>query len=128
MRGRTGAGILLVEDHRLTRTQLSEMLKSAFPDCRVGAAETTDEALRECRRAAPAVMVTDIHLPDSSGIELVRLVLSQFPDIRVVMHSNHDLEIFREQSAAAGACAFVSKASGPAVLLAEIDRLLKPAA
>lgn len=103
------ATILIVEDHLATLAALRELLSTAFPGCRVLAAESAEQAIEICRGAPPHVVIMDIGLPGMDGIEATRRIKSILPGIPVVIHSAHDLAIYRDGSAAAGASAFVTK-------------------
>lgn len=120
-------GILIVEDHRRTLDLLLQLLGGAFPGQAVRTAESAEQALAACRLTPPRLVVMDIGLPDSSGIDAVRQIKSLSPAIGVVMHSNHDHAIYREQSAAAGADAFVSKTRSHTDLIPAVARLLSAA-
>lgn len=66
----TGLRILLVEDHRDTRTSMEFLLRRSKHHVR--SAETAREALELAEREAFDVVVTDLGLPDQSGLELMR--------------------------------------------------------
>ena len=118
--------ILIVEDHPPTLAVVQELLLAAFPACRLLAAGSAEQALELCARTPPHVVIMDIVLPGMDGIEATRRIKSLLPDIRVVMHSSHDLEIYRQASAAAGASGFVTKNRTFDDLVPAISALLPP--
>ncbi|WP_249423737.1 response regulator transcription factor [Nocardioides coralli] len=105
----SSTSVLLVDDHELIRDGLSGAF-SAQPDMTVlGAARTVTEALAMFDQMAPDVVVTDLQLPDGTGLDVVRRVRAKSRDIGVVvltMHSGDD-QIFAAMEA--GASAFVGK-------------------
>lgn len=101
--------ILIVEDHPPTLKVVQELLSAAFPACRLLAAGSAEQALELCAQTPPHVVIMDIVLPGMDGIEATRRIKSLLPDTCVVMHSSHDLDIYRQASAAAGASGFVTK-------------------
>jgi signal transduction histidine kinase len=79
--------ILLVDDEPGIR----KVLGIALEDCgyQVTAAENGEEALRLFREIAPAIVLTDIKMPDMDGIELLQHIKAESPDTEVIMFTGH---------------------------------------
>ena len=121
--------ILIVEDHPATLAAVQRLVSKAFPACRTLTAGSAKRALELCtNHHAPDVVVMDIVLPEMDGIEATRRVKALLPHTRVVMHSSHDLPMYRDAAAVAGADAFVSKNKTFSELVPAITRLLPPRA
>lgn len=101
--------VVLVDDHELVRAGLSASFERE-PDAEiVGQASSVAEALDLCQATKPDVVVTDLQLPDGTGLDILRKLRKQRPDIAVVvltMHSGDD-QIFAAMEA--GASGFVGK-------------------
>ena len=101
--------ILIVEDHEPTMMAVQQLVSTAFPRCRILSAGSGEDALDLCASDTPHVVVMDIALPGIDGIEATRRIRALLPGTSVLMHSSHDLQIYREGAAAAGARGFVAK-------------------
>lgn len=101
--------VLIVEDHPPTLAAVQALVSSAFPRCGLLLAESAERALELCADNAPQVVIMDVVLPGIDGIAATRCIKSLLPDTRVVMHSSHDMVVYRNAAAAAGASAFVTK-------------------
>ena len=119
--------ILIVEDHPPTLAAVRALIATALPACQLLAAESGELAVELCASHAPHIVVMDVALPGIDGIEATRRIKALRPDTCVVMHSSHDMQVFRDGAAAAGASAFVTKARTFSDLLPAITGLLPPA-
>jgi DNA-binding NarL/FixJ family response regulator len=101
--------VLLVDDHELIRDGLSGVF-AAQEDMEVlGAAKDVGEALSMYEQSAPDVVVTDLQLPDGTGLDIVRRVRRESDRVGLVVLTMHagDDQIFAAMEA--GASAFVGK-------------------
>jgi DNA-binding NarL/FixJ family response regulator len=76
--------LTLVDDHTIVRSGLRWLL-TALPNVQISEAATGEEA----RTERPALIVLDLNLPGLGGLELVRRVLAEHPDGRVIVLSMH---------------------------------------
>lgn len=124
----TSSTILIVEDHPATRDAVVALLDGLFPDYQLVVAESAEAALSLCAITPPPIVIMDISLPGMNGIEATQLICARYPSTRVVMHSSNDTQLFRIESAAAGASAFVSKGRGSSELVGVVAKLLNATA
>ena len=76
---------LLVDDHPLFRQGLRQVIAAEADIDVVGEASNGAEALSLFRDQAPDLVVLDVSLPDTSGLDLARLMLKSRPDVRLVI-------------------------------------------
>ncbi len=105
----TRARVLLVDDHNLVRAGLRSLIE-AMPDIDVvGEAASSAEALEKVADSRPDVVVTDISMGGTSGIELASQLKRDHPHIKVVVLSVHAESEFVYQALTAGACGYLIK-------------------
>lgn len=109
--------VLLVDDHSVVRTGYRLLLERSADIRVVGEAASAADAYREFCRLAPDVVVMDISMPDTSGIEALRRMIARQPQVRVLVFSMHEEPIFATRAFQAGALGYVTKASAPEVLV-----------
>jgi DNA-binding NarL/FixJ family response regulator len=99
--------VLLADDHVLLRAALTRLLE---PECEmVGRATTVAELLAEAQTWHPDVVVVDLMLPESNGLDACRQLKAALPAIGIVMLTAVDDPDVREAALAAGASDFVPK-------------------
>jgi DNA-binding NarL/FixJ family response regulator len=68
-------------------------------------------ALRRLSQRQPDILLLDIHLPDKSGIELLRYVRDAYPAVTVIMLSNQSSTHYRTLCQVLGAAHFIDKST-----------------
>ncbi|ODU25119.1 MAG: hypothetical protein ABS95_00810 [Verrucomicrobia bacterium SCN 57-15] len=117
--------IFVVEDHMFMRRSIVEAIERE-PDLAVcGQAENAQEALSAIASLKPDVVLTDIQLKSSSGLDLINALCAQSPAIPVVATTMFNVNQNRRLARAAGAVGFVSKQDGPDRMVATIREVLK---
>jgi DNA-binding NarL/FixJ family response regulator len=112
--------VLLADDQPLLRRGF-RMILEAEPDLTV-TAEAGDgaEAVELTRRQAPDVVLMDIRMPGTDGIEATRRITVAHPDVRVLVLTTFDLDEYAFGALRAGASGFLLKDVRPAELVAAI--------
>ena len=103
--------VLLIDDHDLIRGGLRGAFERDGAFTVVGEAGTLDEGVRLAARLQPSVVVIDVNLPDGSGMDGVKRLRAEQPDLGLVVLTmyNDDEHLFK--SLDAGASAFVAKSA-----------------
>jgi len=104
--------ILLVDDHEVVRLGLKALLEHHSQFEVVGEAATAKEALEQVARLRPEIVLMDIRLPGTSGIEACEEVIKQFPETRVVMLTSYAEDEMLFSAIRAGASGYILKQIG----------------
>jgi DNA-binding NarL/FixJ family response regulator len=101
--------VVLVDDHDLIRQGLSRAFERQSDFTVVAEAGSVSEAIALVEKLTPDVVVTDVRLPDGTGLDLVRALRADRPDIGLVVLTMYagDEQLFAALEA--GASAFVAK-------------------
>jgi two-component system invasion response regulator UvrY len=115
--------VLLVDDHAVVREGYSRLLERHGDIVVIGEAADAATAHALFCSLDPQIVVMDISMPGTSGIEAMRLMLSYQHDARVLVFSMHEDAIFVRRAMQAGAYGYVTKASAPNVLVQAIHAI-----
>ena len=116
--------IFLVDDHGIVRRGLTELINNEADLVICGQGEDAYGSLRAIREARPDLCVIDVSLRDSDGIELLKELRAQMPDVPVLILSMHDEALYGERALRAGARGYIMKQEPPEMILAAIRRVL----
>jgi two-component system, NarL family, invasion response regulator UvrY len=114
--------VLIVDDHAIVRAGLRRLF-AVCPDVRISEAATGREALALVRAERPALILLDLNLPGLGGLELLRRVLMEHPEARVVVLSMHAEALYAARALRAGAAGYLSKNASPEELLEAVRRV-----
>lgn len=111
---------ILIDDHTVLRDGLKALLALESDIEVVGEAGSVREGLELVERLAPDVVVTDVGLPDGTGIEVARTARERLPDTRVLVLTVHDEDEFIMAVMDAGASGYLLKNAAGGDLVAAI--------
>jgi len=109
--------LLLVDDHPVVRAGYRHLLEQDGDMTVVAQAGQADEACALFARHEPDITVTDLSMPGSSGLELIRRLRERVANARTLVFSMHDSEMLVRRALDLGALGFVSKSSAPECLI-----------
>lgn len=101
--------IFLVDDHQLVRDGLKALLVSDGDLTILGEAASGQECFEKIVADPPDILILDISLPDTNGIEITRRVTAEFPATRVLILSMYTSEDFIFNALKAGARGYLPK-------------------
>jgi DNA-binding NarL/FixJ family response regulator len=116
--------VVLVDDHELVLEGLKAMLARFAGRVRVvGQASSAEEAFPVVAALAPDVVLCDVRLRGSSGLDLCRQLLERNPGTRVVLLSVYDDEQYLYQALRAGAAGYLLKRIGGEELVKSLEQV-----
>ncbi|EJM10420.1 MULTISPECIES: response regulator [Pseudomonas] len=115
--------VALVDDHSLVRDGIKALLAVMAPLEVVGEAESGAQAIEMVGRCQPDLLLVDISLRDMNGLELTRVLRSQYPSLKVLMLSMYDNYEYVSESVRAGASGYVLKNSPSREIIAAIEAI-----
>ena len=103
--------VFLVEDHPIFRDGLISIMKQKTKGELVacGSADNAGSALEEIKELKPDVILVDISIKGPDGIELTKMIRTQYPDLPILLLSMHDESIYAERAFRAGANGYIMK-------------------
>lgn len=118
------ARILLVDDHPLVRERLAEIINQE-PDLMVcGEAQDRAGALAAMAAHRPELAIIDLALKDSDGLELIKDIRLQWPNVLMLVVSMYEESLYAERVIRAGARGYVTKQEATRDILSAIRRVL----
>jgi two-component system NarL family response regulator len=112
--------VLISDDHLLFRLGLKSLL-SGEPNIAVaGESSTGRQTVEQCRKLKPDVVLLDLRMPEGGGIEALRTISSELPEIRILVLSSYANEEEIYKALDAGALGYVLKDVGREPLIEAI--------
>jgi DNA-binding NarL/FixJ family response regulator len=115
--------VLVVDDHPMFRHGLARILEQE-PRFRLAAeASNFKEALTAARERKLELALLDVSMPGINGIELIKALRAEHPELRMLVLSMHDESLYALRAIRAGALGFVSKDDPYETLVEAIHRV-----
>ena len=116
--------VFIVDDHPLVREGLTNLINGQDDLIVCGEAKDSAQTIKGIVKARPDVALIDISLENESGLELVKQLGSQFPQVALIILSMHDEGLYAERALRAGARGYVMKHETSKSVLSSIRRVL----
>src|SRR5262245_40736104 len=115
--------ILIAEDHAVVRDGLTSVLDFERDMTVVGHAKNGNEAVERFRELKPDVVLMDLAMPQSDGVEAIRSIHDEFPSARILVLTTYDGDEMVFRALESGAKGYLLKDSSTADLLAAIRKV-----
>ena len=115
--------VLLADDHAIIRDGLRQILADTEDLAVVGEAANGIEVMQKVRERDWNVLVLDISMPGRNGLELIRMVKDERPELPILVFSMHQEEQYAVRALKAGAQGYLTKESDSELLVAAIRRV-----
>ena len=116
--------VYLIDDHPLLVQGITELVNAEHDLLVVGSTSEWTSALKQIPELKPDVVVLDITLAKANGIEVLKNLRVHFPELKVLMLSMHDENLYAMRSVRAGAHGYIMKMSATEEVVAAIRRIL----
>ena len=101
------ATILIVDRHDIVRAALCQWLNMVFPSVHVVEASNSADALACIKVLKPSLVIIDILLPGSNGVNATQQIRSVLPQVPIVILTMYEDEVYRAEAFKAGADVFI---------------------
>ena len=116
--------VYLVDDHPIVRQGLIKLIEQEEGLEVCGEAGSVSEALPAIRELDPDVILVDISLEDSNGLELIKMIDDLGLQIPMLVLSMHDESLYAEHALRAGASGYVMKQAASNTLIQAIEKVM----
>ncbi|MGC9943891.1 MAG: response regulator transcription factor [Verrucomicrobiota bacterium] len=121
---RSKSRIFLVDDHEMFREGLRQLIDRELDFVVSGDAADFEGALKGISAFPPDLVITDISLPGTSGIDLIKALKTGHPELPVLVVSMHEESLYAERALRAGAMGYVMKQEPAKAVKAAIRKVL----
>jgi DNA-binding NarL/FixJ family response regulator len=124
--------VLVVDDHPIVRQGVRSLLSTCADMLLVGEAESATQAVALAQHLRPDVVLLDLRMPGTSGVEAARALFREAPDARIIILSSFDDDEYVTQALQAGVHGYVLKSASDETLASAVraahrgERVLSP--
>lgn len=117
--------VLVVDDHAILRDGIRSLLERQEDIRVVGEATNGREAIERVQELAPDLVLMDVAMPEMDGLEATRQIKALYPQVRVLILTQHDDREYVEPMLRAGASGYVLKRSGGREVVSAIHQVFE---
>ena len=115
------ASLLLVDDHYIVKTGLKLIIESFLPDSKIDEADDGDSCFEKIKNNDYDLLILDVNMPNTDSFVLVSKILALKPEMKILMFSMKDEEVYARRYLKMGARGYLKKDEPEA----EIKRAIK---
>ncbi len=116
--------VFVVDDHPLLRQGLALLINREQDLMVCGEAEEAQTAMTEIAQKKPDILIADISLNGPDGLDLLKNLRTQYPNLPVLILSMHDESIYAERALRARANGYIMKQEATEKVLVAVRRIL----
>jgi|KBSMisStaDraftv2_1062788.scaffolds.fasta_scaffold1016189_1 two-component system, NarL family, invasion response regulator UvrY len=116
---------LLIDDHKIIREGLKQILLMHFPSATFDEGASAEEVMKNISDSDYDLVLCDLSMPGRSGLDVLKQVKETKPNLRVLILSMHPDEHYAVRAIKAGAWGYVNKSDGAEVLIPAVQRILQ---
>lgn len=116
--------VFIVDDHPIVRKGIAQLIDKEDDLQVCGEAEDVKGARAALVQKQPDVIIVDLSLKDSDGMELIKDIRNRYQQLPVLVLSMHDESIYAERLLSAGASGYIMKQAAAEQLLTALRRVL----
>lgn len=115
--------VLIADDHSIVRLGASIIIKEVLKTEDIVHAESYDEAKRKIQEAQYDLLILDLNMPGGNNIRMVQEILNLQPEIKILVFSSYDEQIYALRYIEAGAMGYLNKSTSMLELRDALERL-----
>ncbi len=116
--------VLLVDDHAVVRFGIAQLINRQADLVVCNEQEDARKALDAITKLSPDLVIADLSLKDSSGLELIRNIKAQYPKMPILVVSVHDETVYAEIAFRAGALGYLMKQEALEKIITAVRRVM----
>lgn len=116
--------VLLVDDHPMFREHLGQLINRDLDMSVCGEADNILDAMKLAKETRPDIVILDITLKGSSGLELLKDLKTEGIKLSVLVLSMHDEELYAERALRAGARGYITKNEASSEVISAIRKVM----
>lgn len=118
------ARILIVDDHPIVRQGLENLINLEKDLIVCQQVETAYQAMKAINKLKPDMIIVDISLKEKNGLDLIKDIKVQYPDLPALALSMHDESLYAERVIRAGAKGYIMKQQATENIVKAIHKVL----